>query len=175
MHVLNANVHVHPVVVQDPVDTTVCQGDNATFTCVIVISSGSIPPIGWLRNGVNVDMIRHVETTSNNRTGNNASPAYIGGTVTVINVTSSDNGVRYQCGIVLFLSSNATLSVAGECIQMLIHTYICHDLNIYGCPYVYSGKSRETIGCSRPILKYRPILEMQMTDICIGVNALKMY
>ena len=124
MYVLCANVHVHPVVVQHPMNTTVCQGNNATFTCVIFISSGSIPQIGWLRNGVNVDIIRHIATTSNNRTGNNASPAYIEGAVTVINVRSSDNGVQYQCGVVLFLSSNATLSVAGECIQVLIHMYV---------------------------------------------------
>ena len=137
------------VVEQHPVDTTVCQGDNATFTCAVSISSGSIPQIGWLRNGVNVDMMHHIATTSNNRTGNNASPAYIEGAVTVINVRSSDDGAQYQCGIVLFLSSNATLSVAGECIYVLIHItriYICHDLNIQWLDmYVHSGKSRKAI------------------------------
>ena len=128
MHVLCANVHVHPVVEQHPMNTTVCQGDNATFTCVISISSGSIPQIGWLRNGVNVDMMRHIATTRNNRTGNNASPAHIEGTVTVINVRSSDNGVQYQCGIVLFLSSGATLSVAGECICTCVNTYCTYAM-----------------------------------------------
>ena len=98
-------------------DTTVCEGDSATFTCVVFIQSDeiSISP-GWLRNGSNVDMIRHI--VMDNRT--NAVPEYIGSTITVSNVTLFDDGVLYQCGI-LVRSNSATLNVVGKCIFCVLY------------------------------------------------------
>ena len=99
-------------------NTTVCEHDNATFTCAIFLSSGVLVIPGWLRNGATVDMIRHIR--DGNLTIFTTTPAYISGTLTVINVTISDNGALYQCGIGPVLSNSATLNVVGKC--------ICHDL-----------------------------------------------
>ena len=101
------------VVVQHPVDTTVCQGDNAGFTCVIFIQSRGLVIPAWLRNGINVDRIRH--TISDNLTNVSIAPAYISSRVAISSVTVSDDGVQYQCDILsVFTSDSATLKVVGE-------------------------------------------------------------
>ena len=99
------------VVVEDPVDATVCEGDNATFTCVVFIPSGIFPTSpGWRRSGTTVDMIRH--TITSNLTGN--PPIYVSSTVTVSNVTVlDDDSVTYECGIGSSVR-NATLHVEGK-------------------------------------------------------------
>ena len=94
-------------------DTTVCEGDHATFTCVFFVSSGFPVAPGWLRNDAVVDMMRH--TVTSNLTGGTTAPVYIGSTVTVSNVTLvDDDGVSYDCGIVSIMSSSATLNVVGK-------------------------------------------------------------
>ena len=110
------------VVVQQPVNATVCQDDNATFTCVIFIQSGILTTPGWIRNGSVVVSMRH--TVTNNLTDGVTAPIYISSTVTVSNVTVLDDEILYQCGILSFISSNsATLNVVGKC----VHTsYVCH-------------------------------------------------
>ena len=101
------------VVVQDPVDTTVCQDDDATFTCVLFIQSGIPVAPGWLRNGGSVDTICH--TIVSNLTGNAMGPVYISSTITVNSVTVLDDGVMYQCDILsFFTTNNATLTVVGK-------------------------------------------------------------
>ena len=92
-------------------NTTVCQDDNAAFTCVIFIPSGIVTNPGWLRNGAFVDMIRH--TITGNLTGGITAPAYISGTITVRNVTVLDDGALYLCGIGFITSNSATLNVIG--------------------------------------------------------------
>ena len=94
-------------------NTTVCEGDSATFTCVIFISSGIASNPQWGRNGVAVDWMRH--TITGNLTGGTIAPVSIGGTITVSNVTVvDDDGVFYQCGIGLSISNAATLNVVGK-------------------------------------------------------------
>ena len=101
------------VVVQHPVNSTVCQGGNTAFTCVIFIQSGVLVIPGWLRNGTNVDMIRH--TIIGNLTNVSTTPVYINSRLTVSSVTVSDDGALYQCGILSFITSNsASLKVVGE-------------------------------------------------------------
>ena len=105
-------------VVQHPKNTTVCQGDSAAFTCVVFISSG-IPSLSlpqWVRNGAVVDMVHH--TITSNLTAGATTPVNISSTVTVSNVTvSDDDGSLYQCGITSAISSNATLHVVGKCVN----------------------------------------------------------
>ena len=99
-------------------NTTVCQGDGAAFTCVVFLSSGfPLTPL-WARNGVIVDMIRH--TVAGNLTGGATAPVYISSTVTVINVTVlDDDGALYQCGLASAISNSATLNVVvGKCVNM---------------------------------------------------------
>ena len=99
-------------------NTTVCQDDNATFTCVIFIPFGFLSVPGWSRNGVIVDTIRHT-ITSNLTGGSAATSTYISSTVTVSNVTvSDDDGALYQCGIGSTISNSATLNVVDKCVNM---------------------------------------------------------
>ena len=103
------------VVVQHPMNTTVCEDDNAVFTCVVLVSSGTVVAPGWVRDGTNVDMMRH--TVADNLTSPATSPVNISSTVTVSNVTSLDDAALYHCGILSFVTSNsATLTVVGKCI-----------------------------------------------------------
>ena len=100
-------------------NATVCEGDSATFTCVVFILFGTPVAPGWLRNGAAIDMMRHIVT--NNLTGGATAPVYINSTVTVSNVrVLDDNGVSYECGIVSVMSRSATLNVVGK--------YSYHDL-----------------------------------------------
>ena len=114
-------MYIHAVV-QNPVDITLCQGENATFTCVVFISSGTPVPPEWFRDNITVDMIHHI--TISNLTEGITAPVYINSTVTVNNVGTCEDGVQYQCGIVPLLSSSATLNVIGECIHKYVHTYL---------------------------------------------------
>ena len=100
------------VVEQHPLNTTVCQHDNAVFTCVVFVPSGIPSAPLWARNGVTVDRMRH--TITSNLTGGATAPAYISGTVTVSNVTILDDGALYQCGIGFSTSYSATLNVVGK-------------------------------------------------------------
>ena len=89
------------------------------YVCVIFIQSGALIIPGWLRNGTNVDRIRHEIT--DNLTNTSTAPAYISSRVTVSSVTVFDDRSLYQCDIVsLITSNNATLKVVGKC--------ICHSL-----------------------------------------------
>ena len=101
------------VVVDDPMDTTVCEGGSATFTCVIFIPFGILSSPGWLRNSTTVDMMRH--TVTSNLTGGASVPIHVSSTVTVSNVTVlDDDGIPYQCGLGSAISSRATLNVVGK-------------------------------------------------------------
>ena len=109
------------VVVGDPVDTTVCEGDNVTFTCVLLFPSGSFPSNpGWVRNVTVTTNIGMRETVTGNHTVSTSAPAYISGTITVSSVIVLDDGVSYQCGSGQAVSSSATLNVVGK--------YIFHGL-----------------------------------------------
>ena len=94
-------------------DTTVCEGDNVTFTCVVFLSSGTPVAPGWLRNGAVFYMMRHIVTS--NLTAGTTVPVYINSTVTVSNVrVFDDDGVTYDCGIISVMFRSATLNVVGK-------------------------------------------------------------
>ena len=102
------------VIVQDPEDTTVCEGDNATFTCGLFTPlNAAITEPGWLRNGTNLNI--PVENREDNLTNGNTPPVYISYTITVVGVTLSDDGAiaMYQC-VARNFSEKATLSVVGK-------------------------------------------------------------
>ena len=127
-----------------PMDTTVCQGTDPKFTCVVAIpSSGAVStPVLWVRgpNMDNVDMMRHSitshMTTCPNITDNQineTAPDCFESTVTVINVTvDADNGSNYSCGILSEYSENAVLYVESKCIHMScffdVHSMTCGRL-----------------------------------------------
>ena len=93
-------------------NTTVCEGDSATFTCVVFIPSGLPSSPNWGRNGAIVDMMRHSITS--NLTGGATAPLSVSSTLIVSNVTLFDDGVSYVCGIGSAISSVATVNVVGK-------------------------------------------------------------
>ena len=101
---------------QHPVNTTVCQHDNAAFKCVLFLSSGIPSNPLWARDGAAVDMMRH--TVTGNLTVGATVPVSVSGTITVSNVTVLDDGAIYQCGIGSMISNSAILNVVGKCIRM---------------------------------------------------------
>ena len=93
-------------------NTTVCQHDDATFTCVLFIMTEFPVAPRWRRNGGSVDATRH--TVVNNLTDNAEGPVYINSTITVNNVTVlDDDGALYRCGVLSVSTNNATLIVVG--------------------------------------------------------------
>ena len=105
------------VVIQNPINTTVCQGDSATLTCVVLISSGFLSTPGWNRNGAVVVATAMRHTITSDLMDDAAAPVNISSTVTVSNVTVlDDNGALYQCGLGSAISNSATLNVVvGKC------------------------------------------------------------
>ena len=124
-------IYVHTAVEQHPQDTTTCQGDNATFTCVVFQRTGGAISPSWSRNGEPVNMSRH--TVDSNATFGAITPLYIGSTVTVYDVTVFDNAALYRCDLAGFLSSNnATLNVVGKhTICTHVRMSLCNVFNAY--------------------------------------------
>ena len=104
---------------QHPVDTTVCQGDDATFTCVVFIPFGATLTLPtWVRDMPDDNNTMRYSMT-NNKT-DETTPAYIENTLTVTNVMArTDNGSIYKCCVVSSeCSNNSTLRVESKCILM---------------------------------------------------------
>ena len=106
-------------------NTTVCEGNTATFTCIIFYPSGIFPTAPtWTRNGVFIntviDMMRH--NIVDNLTDLNP-PVFASSTLTVSRATTSDDGIMYRCGASGTVSNIAILNVAG--MYVCIHMYVC--------------------------------------------------
>ena len=115
-------------------DTTVCQGANATFTCKVCVKSGFPTIPTWIRNDKTLNETRHM--TTNSTTDTTMYPINISTTVTVIHVTvCDDNGTKYGCGVGGNVS-DAMLYVEGKCI-LLVSFDICTRMCVY-CMYVCS-------------------------------------
>ena len=93
-------------------NTTVCAGSTATFTCVIFFQTGVPVNPRWFRNDDSiVNSTRY--TIISNFTDSLRNPVHIGSTITVSNITTADDGTQYRCSAVI-LSNNATLNVTGN-------------------------------------------------------------
>ena len=117
------------VVEQDPVDTTVCEGQDASFTCVLEWETGLPAETRWFKNDVDLNMTRH--NIESNLRDNPSSPANISSTVTVIDVTNADDGALYHCGAAAATSNNAMLNVVGKWVMnvsILENTTILYGL-----------------------------------------------
>ena len=115
----NCYIYAYTYVVfkQRPMDTTVCQGANATFTCEVFIKSGAANSPTWIRNNETLNKTRHMTTIST--TDKTMYPVNISTTVTVIHVTvCDDNGTKYECGVGENVS-DAMLYVEGKCILLV--------------------------------------------------------
>ena len=113
-HIYHSCVDFH----QHPVDTTVCQGDDAMFTCVVFIPSGAIiSKATWVRDMQDVNNTMRYIITDNQT--DETTPVYIENTLTVTNVMArADNGSIYKCCAFLECSNNSTLRVESKCILM---------------------------------------------------------
>ena len=103
------------VVEQDPVSTTVCEGQDASFTCVVYWQTGTPAETRWFRNDVAVNMTRH--NIESNFRDNSRSPANISSTITVIDVANADDGALYHCSIAAATTNNTTLNVVGKSVD----------------------------------------------------------
>ena len=109
------------IVEQDPVDTTVCEGQDASFICVVYWQTGTPAETRWFRNNVAVNMTRH--NIESNLRDNPTSPANISSIITVIDVVNADDGALYHCAIAAVTTNNATLNVVDKCVDS-VPTYI---------------------------------------------------
>ena len=105
------------VVEQVPVDTTVCEGQDASFTCVIYWQTGTPAETRWFRNDVADNMTRH--NIESNLRDNPTSPANISSTITVFEVTNADDGALYHCAVAAATTNNAVLNVVGKCVNIV--------------------------------------------------------
>ena len=107
-------------------NTTVCEGNTATFTCVIFYPSGTFAtaPL-WSRNGVPINAVNmpHHNIVDNLTDPN--PPVYASSTLTISGTnTTFDDEILYQCGISVTISNTAILNVAGTLIYILICLYV---------------------------------------------------
>ena len=107
--------------VQQPMNTTVCAGSTATFTCVIFVPNGIPANPGWFINDDLVTISTRY-TIISNFTDSLMTPVYISSTITVSNIAIADDGAEYQCGVISILSYIATLNVTGN--MSCIHQYL---------------------------------------------------
>ena len=113
-------------------NVTVClsQATTANFTCVVVAGSTPITSVGWqiLTGGFYVTVIGRSRHMLDPRISITNSGTTITETLTVTNVSLSDNGAKYRCRpLDDVVSDVVTLTVIGmylDCCKHVIHTYV---------------------------------------------------
>ena len=99
-----------------PNNTSVCEGQDASFTCMISLKLGVPRHPSWVTNMTTIynNSTHHDISASDNSSGSNPQPLWIDSTLTVINVTDADNGAKYLCSIFNHCSNPATLNVESK-------------------------------------------------------------
>ena len=101
-------------IVKPPQNQTVCEGENAIFTCTITCTTGTSCPAFWL-GGTFTDASKlpgHIATDDSN---GRSAPVNVTAVLTVINVSPSHNGTGYAYfQDVTHISDVAFLTVFGE-------------------------------------------------------------
>ena len=105
--IIIASVHYYVDFVLQPMNTTVCTGSAATFTCVIAFATGIAPDPQWFRNDVVVTNSA-VHTIISNHSAGLLGPVYISSRVTVCDITTADDGAQYQCVASIFSNIKCT-------------------------------------------------------------------
>jgi len=116
-------VFLHVVVLEQPSNVTMCVGGNATFTCIVSRRDEDITSVGWMilnSDGVFTfveDRSRHILTRHRSSNDDRLTE-----NLTIINLTTSDNGTLYRCNPAGHIfSNNVSLTVAGICITLSVY------------------------------------------------------
>jgi len=115
MHRISNFVFLADIILHvQPSSVAVCAGGSATFTCTVSYTTEKIDNVGWqiLNMGGNYTYVfkrdRHILTRNNG--------AVLIENLTIINVTTADNGTLYRCKPIPIQLFNNTvyLTVAGR-------------------------------------------------------------
>ena len=131
-------------------NVTVClsQSTTANFTCVVDGGSTGITSVGWqiLTGGFYAAVVGRDRHMLDPRTSINNTGTIVTETLTVTDVSLSDNGAKYRCEPVLdVISDVVTLTVIGiNFFIICTHTYTVHTrhtiqfyCHVCICMYVY--------------------------------------
>ena len=104
-------------IIQSPQNQSACEGETVNFVCVIMFPDGSTPvrPLWFDTNGNNA--IQPPDVTATDDSNGLTAPANVTSVLTVTNVSISDNGDSYICGLggLNAISSNISfLTVHGK-------------------------------------------------------------
>ena len=103
-------------------NTTVCEGNTATFTCVIYYPSGTFPTVPrWSRNGELLNAVNMMRYNIVDNLTDPNPPVFVSSTLTISRTTTSDDGM-YRCGVSGAISNIAILNVASTDVHK--YTYI---------------------------------------------------
>ena len=117
-------------IMTEPMNVTVClsQSTTANFTCVVNGGSRNITTAGWQILDVDIYILvtgraRHIldpKTTSTN------TDTILTETLTITDVSLSDNGAKYRCRPVDdVISDVVTLTVIGKIICIYVYVCVC--------------------------------------------------
>ena len=104
------------VIIQSPQNVSVCEGETATFSCLVMWPDGLTPGgATWFTNNGNNDASTEPGHIITNDYDGRLAPTNITNILIVTNVSSSNNGSDYLCVIGLNERSAAVyLTVFGE-------------------------------------------------------------
>ena len=118
-------------IITQPMNVTVClsQTTTANFTCVVDAGSTLITSVGWqvLAGGMYVLVVGRARHMLDPRTSSTNRGTIVTETLTVTDVSLSDNGTKYRCEPVRdVISDVVTLTVIGmNFFITCIYIYVC--------------------------------------------------
>ena len=104
------------MIIQSPVNQSVCAGGTVNFTCVVMFTSGTLGHASWFTNNGNSDASRLPGHSVTDDSNGRSAPANVTTVLTVTNVDiNNNNGEDYTCvqGLIA-RSDTAFLTVLGE-------------------------------------------------------------
>ena len=87
----------YTVIIRSPVNQSTCVGETVHFTCVVMFTSGSPGPAGWVTNNGDNDATAQPGHTRSDDSNRRSAPANVTTVLSVTNVSISDNGTDYIC------------------------------------------------------------------------------
>ena len=125
--ILHCFTHV-VIITTQPMNVTVClsQSTTANFTCVVDAGSTGIATAGWqiLTGGFYISVVGRARHMLDTRTSSTNTGTIVTETLTVTDVSLSDNGAMYRCRPRDdVIGDVVTLTVIGMYLDCCKHTY----------------------------------------------------
>ena len=109
------------VIIQHPLNQSVCEGETVNFTCVIMFPDGSSSFGGafWVDDNNNLITSTPPRVITTDDSNGRSAPANVTNMLTVTNVSISDNGSVYICsrlvdGVYVIRSDPSILTILGK-------------------------------------------------------------